>query len=71
MATYYPQNELEERIAETMNPPVPSSTACRNCYGEGVRKGERCPRCQGSGRELASLMGVDRIGGRSGHTPKV
>lgn len=39
MATYYPQNELEERIAETMNPPVPSSTACRNCYGEGVRKG--------------------------------
>lgn len=25
-----------------------------------------CPRCQGSGRELASLMDTDRIGGRHG-----
>lgn len=56
-------------------PEVPS-TACMRCRGEEVIIGPegvaiRCPRCQGSGRELAALMGVDRIRGHSGHAPKV
>lgn len=44
-------------------------TSCRICSGEG-RDPEHpsltCYRCQGSGRELADLAGVDRLSGRHG-----
>jgi hypothetical protein len=42
-------------------------TACSLCDGDGFSaQGGNCPRCQGSGRELADLAGVDRIGGGHG-----